>query len=435
LKASPVLRFSNADVGFASSAYIAGAVLGALVFGWLTDRLGRRRLFLVTLITYLLASGIAGFAPNLWWLIIFRFIAGTGIGGEYTAINSAIDELIPARYRGRTDIAVNGTYWAGAMIGAAASIFLLNPNLLPIDLGWRIGFFIGPVLGLIAIYLRYVLPESPRWLMTHGRNDEAEKIVGEIEVAATEQGAKLEPVPEDHALEVTRRKPIGYLQTARIILRDYPGRAFLGFSMMVTQAFLYNAIFFSQGLVMKNFYGVPSDKLGYYFFPFAIGNLLGPLTIGHLFDTVGRRKMIMSTYCLSAVLLAISALFFQAGALNAVTQTVFWCAIFFLASAGASSAYLTVSEIFPLELRGQAIALFFAISQLAGGVAAPYLFGALIGDGSTRGPLTIGYFIGAAVMFAGGVIAWFFGVNAERQSLEHIARPISVVARPQVAPA
>jgi MFS family permease len=429
------LHLSTAEVGLLGSVYLLGEVVGALFFGWLTDRLGRRKLFLLTLITYLLASGIAGFSTTLWFLLLFRFIAGLGIGGEYTAINSAIDELIPANYRGRTDIAVNGTYWAGAMIGAGASIFLLNPDILPINLGWRIGFFIGPVLGLIAIYLRYVLPESPRWLMTHGRNDEAERIVTDIEEQATRQGVHLEPVPEDRALEVTQRKPLSYIDTARIILREYPSRAFLGFTMMVTQAFLYNAIFFSNGSVLHNFYGVASDNLGYYFFPFAIGNLLGPLTIGHLFDTVGRRKMIMITYCLSAILLAISAFFFQAGALNAVTQTVFWCAIFFLASAGASSAYLTVSEIFPLELRGQAIALFFAVSQLAGGVAAPYLFGALIGDASSRGPLTIGYLIGAAVMFIGGLVAWFFGVNAERQSLEFIATPMSAVTRPEVSQA
>src|SRR3954468_11580394 len=429
LQDKSTLHLTAADVGLLGSVYLLGEVVGALFFGWLTDRLGRRRLFLITLITYLLASGIAGFSTTLWFLLIFRFIAGLGIGGEYTAINSAIDELIPAKYRGRTDIAVNGTYWAGAMIGAAASIFLLTPDLLPLHVGWRIGFFIGPVLGLIAIYLRYVLPESPRWLMTHGRNDEAEKIVQGIEDRAVEQGVELEPVPESQALEVTQRKPMSYLDTARVILRDYPSRAFLGFSMMVTQAFLYNAIFFSNGSVLHNFYGVPSDNLGYYFFPFAIGNLLGPLTIGHLFDTIGRRKMIMSTYCASAVLLAISAFFFQANLLDAVTQTLFWCVIFFLASAGASSAYLTVSEIFPLELRGQAIALFFAVSQLAGGVAAPYLFGALIGEGTVRGPLTIGYLIGAGIMVVGGVIAWFFGVNAERKSQEDIALPMSAVRR------
>ena len=433
------LHLTTGDVGLLASVYLLGEVVGALVFGRLTDILGRRRLFLVTLITYLVASGIGGLAWNLPFLLVFRFIAGTGIGGEYTAINSAIDELIPSYYRGRTDIIVNGSYWAGAMIGAAASILLLNPNLLPINAGWRIGFFIGPVIGILAIYLRSVLPESPRWLMTHGRNEEAEKIVGDIEEHARKRGVKIEPVPESKALEVTGRGVIPYLEIARTVLRSYPGRSFLGFSMMVTQAFLYNAIFFSQASVLHNFYKVPSDRVGVFFFPFALGNLLGPLLIGHLFDTVGRRLMIMITYCGSAIILAISALLFAAGGLTAVTQTLFWCGAFFLASAGASSAYLTVSEIFPLELRGQAIALFFAVSQLAGGVAAPFIFGLLIGNGTSRGPLTIGYMIGAAVMFIGGLIAWFFGVNAERKSLEEIATPLSAVVpsvgKPEGAPA
>jgi MFS family permease len=432
------LHLTAGQVGALGSVYLFGEVVGALVFGRLTDHLGRRRLFLVTLITYLLASGIAGLSFSLWFLLIFRFIAGMGIGGEYTAINSAIDELIPSEYRGRTDIAVNGTYWAGAMIGAAASILLLNPNLLPINVGWRIGFFIGPVIGLIAIYLRYVLPESPRWLMTHGRNAEAERIVDDIENQARQQGVQVQPVPDSRAIEVTGRGVVPYIQIAKTLLAEYPSRSFLGFSMMVTQAFLYNAIFFTYALVLANFYHVPSDRIGVYFFPFAAGNLLGPLLIGHLFDTIGRRKMIMFTYCVSAILLAISGALFDAGVLSAVTQTIFWCVIFFLASAGASSAYLTVSEIFPLELRAQAIALFFAISQLAGGVAAPSIFGALIGTGANRGPLTIGYMVGAAVMFAGGVIAWFFGVNAERKSLEDIATPLSAASRavePGPAPA
>jgi MFS family permease len=423
------LHLGAAEVGLIGSVYLFGEVVGALVFGRITDILGRRRLFILTLAVYLIASGLAAFSFNLWFLLICRFFAGTGIGGEYTAINSAIDELIPAHYRGRTDIAVNGTYWAGAMIGAAASILLLNPNIFPINLGWRVGFLIGPVLGLLIIYIRRVLPESPRWLMTHGRQEEAERIVTEIEEHARQQGVHLEPVPEERAIEVTGRGVVSYVQIARTMLRKYPSRSFLGFSMMVTQAFLYNAIFFTYALVLTNFYHIPSDRIGIYFFPFAFGNLLGPLTLGHLFDTVGRRKMIVFTYCVSAILLAISAALFDAGLLSAVTQTIFWCLIFFLASAGASSAYLTVSEIFPLELRGQAIAFFFAISQLAGGVAAPTLFAALIGNGTNTGPLTIGYYFGAAVMFAGGLIAWFFGVDAERKSLEEIATPLSAVSR------
>jgi MFS family permease len=432
LQAKGTLNLSAGEVGLLGSVYLLGEVVGALVFGRITDLVGRKRLFVLTLALYLVASGLAAFSFSFWFLLLCRFFAGTGIGGEYTAINSAIDELIPSYYRGRTDIAVNGTYWAGAMIGAAASILLLNPAIFPINLGWRVGFLIGPILGVLIIYVRRVLPESPRWLMTHGHQEEAERIVTEIEDQARSQGVHLEPVPEDRAIMVTGRGVVSYVQIARTMLRDYPSRSFLGFSMMVTQAFLYNAIFFTYALVLTNFYHLKSDQIGVYFFPFALGNLLGPLTIGHLFDTVGRRKMIMFTYCVSAILLAISAALFDAGALTAVTQTIFWCVIFFLASAGASSAYLTVSEIFPLELRGQAIAFFFAISQLAGGVAAPTLFGALIGDGKDPGPLTIGYYVGAIVMFAGGLIAWFFGVNAERKSLEEIASPLSaVVATPE----
>jgi MFS family permease len=421
------LHLTSAEVGYLASIYLLGEVVGALVFGRISDQIGRRKIFLATLIIYLLASGISGLSFSLWFMLLFRFIAGTGIGGEYTAINSAIDELIPSHYRGRTDIAINGTYWAGAMIGAAASIFLLNPSLLAINVGWRIGFFIGPIIGLGVLYLRYVLPESPRWLMTHGREEEAERTVDGIEEQVRGQGHQLQPVPDTRAIEVTDRGAVSYFQIAKTLLGDYPSRSFLGFSMMVTQAFLYNAIFFTSGLVLANFYHIPSDQLGYYFFPFAVGNLAGPLILGPLFDTLGRRRMITSTYCLSAILLAISGWLFDAGALSAVTQTIAWCVIFFFASAGASSAYLTVSEIFPLELRAQAISFFFAISQLAGGVAAPALFGYLIGTGKVRGPLTVGYLIGAVVMFAGGLIAWFFGVNAERKSLEDIATPLSVV--------
>src|SRR3954468_3140563 len=427
LQDKSTLHLTAADVGLLGSVYLLGEVVGALFFGWLTDRLGRRKLFLMTLITYLLASGIAGFAHSLWFLLIFRFIAGLGIGGEYTAINSAIDELIPSHYRGRVDIAINGTYWAGAMIGAAASIFLLNPDLFPINVGWRIGLLIGPVLGLGIIYLRRNIPESPRWLMTHGREEEAERTVDEIEAQVQAQGVHLEPVPDSKALEVKAQPPLSYPRIAKVMLSQYPSRSFLGFSMMVTQAFLYNAIFFTYSLVLAHFYNIPGDQIGYYFFPFAVGNLVGPLVLGPFFDTVGRRKMILGTYAISGILLAISAVLFHNGSLTAPRQPAFWCVIFFFASAGASSAYLTVSEIFPLELRGQAISFFFAISQLAGGVAAPYVFGRLIGEGKDPGPLTIGYLFGAVVMILGGVIAWFFGVDAERKSLEDIANPLSAV--------
>jgi MFS family permease len=423
------LGLSAAQVGAVGSVYLAGQVVGALSFGRITDRLGRRKLFMVTLGVYLVASGLGGLSFSLWFLLICRFIAGMGIGGEYTAINSAIDELIPSRYRGRVDIAVNGTYWGGAAFGAAANLYLLSDHV-PTNVGWRIGFFLGPVIGLAIIFLRRTIPESPRWLMTHGRQEEAESTVAAIEQRAAAQGITLPAVPDRLALEITPVERVSYVRIAKVFFQEYPSRSFLGFSMMVTQAFLYNAIFFTYALVLQNFYNVPKAHTSYYFFPFALGNLLGPLLIGHLFDTVGRRRMILFTYGVSGLLLLGSAELFQRGLLNATTQTALWCLIFFLASAGASAAYLTVSEIFPLELRGQAISFFFAISQGAGGVVAPFLFGRLIGTGADRNPLTWGYVIGAVIMIAGGVIAWYFGVDAERRSLEDIARPLSAIAQP-----
>ncbi|WP_433204799.1 MFS transporter [Nocardia sp. CA-107356] len=430
LENAQTLHLTSGQVGATASWYLAGQVVGALVFGRITDKLGRKKLFILTLAIYLIGSGLAGLSWNVWSLYLFRFIAGTGIGGEYTAINSAIDEIMPSRYRGRVDIAINGTYWCGAAIGAAASLFLFNEHYVPVHWGWRIGFFIGPVLGLIIIFVRRQIPESPRWLLTHGKAAEAERTVDEIERRLQSQGVELPPVDESKALDIVDTDQLSYVQMARIFFGRYPSRSFLGFTMMVTQAFLYNAIFFTASLVLIHFYKVPSDHTGYYFFPFAVGNLIGPLVLGPLFDSIGRRKMICATYVGSGLLLLASAWAFDAGILNATTQTVFWCVVFFFASAGASSAYLTVGEIFPLELRGQAISFFFAIAQGAGGVVAPYLFGHLVGGGDNanpdRLPLTCGYVIGAGAMIFGGVVAWFFGVNAEGQSLEDIADPLSM---------
>ncbi|HEY6539129.1 MAG TPA: MFS transporter [Candidatus Dormibacteraeota bacterium] len=429
LQKTATLHISTVEAGLIGSVYLFGEVVGALVFGRLTDHFGRRKLFMLTLGIYLVGTGISGLSPTLWFLLLFRFVAGLGIGGEYSAINSAIDELIPSRYRGRTDIAINGTYWFGAMIGSAASLIFFNPSFLPVNLGWRLAFFIGPVLGVIMIFLRRSIPESPRWLMTHGRYREAEKTVDDIEARVEKSGVKLTKVPESKAIEIRATGSISYRQIASTMLREYPSRSFLGFSMMVTQSFLYNAIFFTYALVLTHFYSIPKDATAYYFFPFAAGNLLGPLLLGGLFDSVGRRKMILLTYGLSGLLLAGSGVLFDEGVLTAFTQTALWCVVFFFASAGASSAYLTVSEIFPLELRAQAISFFFAISQLVGGTAAPTLFAALIGNGHHTGPLSIGYFFGGAIMLAGGLVAWFFGVNAERQSLEDVAPPLSQLSR------
>ncbi len=434
LQHADTMHLTSGQVGAMASWYLAGQVVGALGFGRLTDRLGRKRLFILTLAIYLVGSGLAGLSWSVWSLYLFRFIAGTGIGGEYTAINSAIDEFMPAKYRGRVDIAINGTYWGGAAIGAMASLFLFNEQLVPNEWGWRLGFFIGPMLGCVIIFLRRHIPESPRWLLTHGRAEEAERTVADIEAQARAQGVNLPPVDDGKTLEIVDAERISYLQMAKIFFGRYPSRSFLGFTMMATQAFLYNAIFFTEGLVLANFYGVPDHHIGYYFFPFALGNLIGPLVLGPFFDSIGRRRMIFATYVGSGALLALSAWAFQSGALDAVTQTMLWCVIFFFASAGASSAYLTVSEIFPLELRGQAISFFFAIAQGTGGVLAPFLFSRLIGDATDRLPLTIGYLIGATAMISGGIIAWVFGVDAEGKSLEDITDPLSK-AEVRTAPA
>ncbi len=399
--------------------YLVGQVVGALVFGRLADRLGRKRFFLLTLALYLVGSAIGGFAPTYWFLWIFRFIAGLGIGGEYTAINSAIDEIIPSRFRGRIDIAINGTYWAGAGLAAAASLYLLNqPTLASTGWGWRIGFFIGPVLGIIIIFVRRNIPESPRWQITHGQEREAEANVDRIEATVgREAGHDLDRVPDDRAIDVPvhDRVPFGVVYYTFVHL--YPKRAAVAFAMLITQAFLYNSIFFSYATVLKTYFHVPGGSTGLYFLPFAAGNLLGPLLLGPLFDTIGRKRMIFSTYAISGVVLAVSAGLFAGGLLTALTQTIFWCVAFFFASAGASSAYLTVSETFPLQVRGQAISYVFAVGQLAGAFAT-FLFGVL---GSSVPGLTFGYLLGAVLMLIGGIVALVFGVSAEGRSLEDLS--------------
>ena len=429
------LDMSAADVGLAGTVYLVGQVFGAIIFGRLTDSWGRKRLFTLTLALYLVAAAAAGLAPNMILFLAFRFISGMGIGGEYSAVNSAVDELIPGRFRGRVDLAINGTYWAGAAIGAFASTILLDTDRFDQNVGWRIAFFIGPILGLGIIYLRRHIPESPRWMVTHGQSEEAHQIVDEIEASVEAQGKPVPEIDESKAMLIKAKESLPMRDLLHVFFKKYPSRTFLGLSMMITQSFLYNAIFFTYILVLKNFYDLSGSTAEKYFFPFAVGNLLGPLVLGHLFDTLGRRKMIFGTYFLSGAILATSAVLFVNGSLNAFTQTAMWVGSFFFASAGASSAYLTVSEIFPLEVRGQAISYFFSVGQLVGATG-PTIYGALIGDGTDRQPLFYGYLLGAAVMIAGGLIAWFFGVNAEGKGLEDIADPLSRVdAPPDAEPA
>ncbi|HTU75444.1 MAG TPA: MFS transporter [Trebonia sp.] len=425
------LNMSASSVADIAWWYLIGEVIGALFFGRLSDRLGRRNLFVITLGVYLIGSGLTAVTPAgaYWFIFLYatRVIAGMGIGGEYAAINSAIDEMIPARYRGRVDLAVNGTYWAGAILGTIATLWMLN-HIEP-QLGWRVAFIVGPVLALIIIYVRRNLPESPRWQVMHGRARQAEVSIAEIEAEVSATRGTLPEVDKSRELEIRPTERIGYLSLVRVLFQQYPTRSILVAALMITQSFLYNAIFFTSGLVLEFFFKVKATDTSYYFFAFAVGNLLGPLTMGRLFDTIGRKKMIAGTYILAGALLVITAILFRGGDLNAATQTICWAVVFFFASAGASAGYLTASEVFPLEVRAQAIAVFFAIAQLFGAFGSHW-YGHLIGTGHDRNSLFIGYLVGAIAMIVGGVVAIFFAVNAEGKSLEDIATPLSARQQP-----
>jgi MFS family permease len=419
-----VMNFSAPEIGLISSGYLTGAVLGSLVFGVLTDRFGRKKLFFITLGTYLAGVLLTAFSWNLWSFFFFRLITGAGIGGEYSAVNSAIDELIPAEYRGRVDLIVNGSYWIGAALGAASTVFLLDPKLLPPNLGWRLAFGAGAVLGLFILLLRKYIPESPRWLLTHGKPDEGERIVREIEESIeSHTGSKLRE-PSGSSLTVYPHKSFGLGLIARTMLRKYRDRFVLGLSLMISQAFLYNAIFFTYALVLIRFYGVDPVRTGIYLLPFALGNFAGPLLLGRFFDTIGRKPLVAGTYSVSGFLLILTGVLFDHRELSAASQTVLWTTIFFFASAAASSAYLTVSELFPLEMRALSIAFFYSLGTAVGGIAAPWVFGVLIGSGS-RDAVFYGYSVAAILMLAAAAVEVVFGVKAERVELETLAAPLS----------
>ena len=420
------LNFTDAQTGLAATAYLIGAVIGSLGFGVLTDRFGRKKLFLITLSWYLVCTVLTAFSWDFASFAACRVLAGMGIGGEYSAVNSAIDELIPAARRGVADIAINGSWWIGTLFGALISIPLLDGRFISPALGWRFAFGLGAVLALIVLVLRRHLPESPRWLLTHGRADEAERIVKQIETEIEhETGASL-PSPPDKRITFDPSRATGIAATVRTMVKTYPKRTILVLALMVTQAFLYNAVFFNQGLQLTTFFHVAKGDVGLYIFPFAIGNFLGALVLGHFFDAVGRKKMIAGCYLLSGLLMALSIVLLLGGRLNALSLTILWSVMFFFASAGASAAYLTVSEIFPLESRAAAIAVVYSVGTLVGGAVAPPIFGALIG---TKQPamLALAWGIGAVLMIAGGLVEIVLGVDAERKSLEDVAAPLTAL--------
>jgi MFS family permease len=424
LKDPRTLGLSDTQIGMSGTAYLLGAVTGALVFGHATDRLGRRKLFFITLALYLSATAATAFSWNFGSFAVFRALTGCGIGGEYAAINSAVDELIPARLRGHVALAINSTFWIGAVLGSGTAILLLHLPSIPPTLSWRFAFGIGALLGLGVLFMRRHVPESPRWLMTHGRVDEADEIVTRVEERVAAECGPLPPAEGTIRLRVRHRTP--WREIRDTMLRRYRERSLLGFTLMVAQAFFYNAVLFTYGLVLLRYYHVAATSLGYYLLPLALGNFLGPVLIGRLFDTVGRRTMIVLTYGLSGILLAMSSWLFAHDLLTARTQAIWWSVIFFIASSAASSAYLTVSEIFPLEIRALAIAIFYACGTLVGGVAGPALFGYLSETG-VRMNLVYGYLAAAALMIGAALVAWRYGVAAERKPLEAVSDPLSSV--------
>jgi MFS family permease len=425
LQRPDVLHFTAAEIGSISSAYLAGAVIGSLIFGHLTDRYGRRVFFFVSLSVYLVGVGLTALSWNLVSFALFRFITGLGIGGEYSAVNSAIDELIPARLRGRIDLIINGSYWLGAALGSISTLVILNPHILPVKIGWRVGFGAGAIIGLVILFLREFIPESPRWLMTHGRRDDAERTVREVEeTVARDTGEKLAPPDQSDAIKIRVRHDFGLEVILKPIVTKYKERTVLGLSLMISQAFIYNAIFFTYALVLNRYLGVKENAAGLYLLPFALSNFLGPLILGHFFDTIGRRQMIAATYVIAGCLLILTGYLFAEGKLTALSLTVWWAVMFFFASPAASAAYLTVSEIFPLEMRALAIALFYSAGTAVGGIVAPWFFGRLIDTGS-RGALLEGYLVAAALMIGAAIVEIFLGVAAEGASLEKIAEPLS----------
>jgi MFS family permease len=427
LERPETLHFSSTQNGLLNTAYLLGAVLGSLVFGYLTDLWGRKKLFMVTLGLYVVAAFLTAFSWDFWSFAFFRFFTGAGVGGEYSAINSAIDELIPARLRGRVDLAINGTFWLGFAAGSLATIVLLDPHYFPVNLGWRLGFGIGAALGLIICFFRTAVPESPRWLLTRGYRDEAERIVADIEREVQSDLRVDKLPPPDRTIMIRPHGPVGLRTVAQVMLKKYPRRTVLGLAMIMSQAFLYNGVSFTFALILAKFYGISEDRVGLYLLPFALGNFLGPLILGRLFDTVGRKPMIAGTYAVAAVLLVITGFLFERGVLTATTQTLAWGVIFFFASAAASSAYLTVSEIFPLELRGLAIALFYSTGTALGGPLASWLFGRLINQGA-RIYIFYGDLLAASILAGAVVVVLLFGVKAERTSLEEVAEPLSLAA-------
>ncbi len=416
------MALTSSQIGYAASCYLIGAIGGALFFGWMTDRVGRKTMFTVTVLIYLLATIASGLAWNFWSFALFRAITGAGIGGEYSAVNATIQELIPARRRGYIDLLINGSFWIGAALGAGGALIVLNPAVMPPAYGWRLAFVLGGAIGFVTLLMRRWIPESPRWLMTHGHPEAAERVMAGIERTVASASGPLPAIP-DRSIWLRSDTRSWFFAGVRSLFTQYRRRTVVGVALMTAQAFCYNAIFFTYALILTQFYQVPSGEVGWFILPFAAGNFAGPLILGPLFDSIGRRAMVTLTYVVSGVLLIATGWLFSLGVLDATQQTAAWTVIFFFASAAASSAYLTVAEVFPLEVRATAIAIFYAFGNAIGGVSGPAIFGRLIESGS-REALFYGYVLGGVLMVAGGAVQSWLGLDCQRCSLEDVAAPL-----------
>ena len=417
LKQPGTLGFSDAQLGLSSTFYLLGTVLGALFFGYLADRCGRRKLFLWTLTVYVCATCLTAFSWNLLTFTLCRTLTGAGIGGEYAAITSAVDELIPARLRGTIDMIINSTFWIGVMLGTLVATTFLSDHVFGLRLGWRLAFFSGLPIALVVLYLRRHLPESPRWLLTHGDRNQAEIVTREIEALASQGGKILTPVTA--TVHIPRGSTDVLRNTAHLFTGPRKGRAILCLGIMIAQSFFYNSVFFSTSLVLLRFYGVSAAHVGYIFLPIALTNFLGPALLGRFFDTIGRRIMVSASFCLTGIVFLIASVLFETGRLGVVSQVAWWAAAFFFAASAAGSAYLTTSELFPQQVRATAIAFFYAAGTLFGGVLGPVIFGTLLNRGIRR-HIVYGYIATAIVMILAGIAQAIWGVSAEGKPLEDV---------------
>jgi MFS family permease len=417
LKSVTTLHFTDAQLGIASTGYLAGTVVGAFIFGFLADVYGRKSLFLWTLALYVCATAATALSWNLFSFTLCRALTGAGIGGEYTAITSAIDELIPARVRGAANLMIGATFWLGVILGSLVAVATLSDSLLGLRYGWRIAMLSGIPIALVVLYLRRYLPESPRWLLTRGRSTEAEAIVIQIEAAVASETGLLPVVTKTVTILPTTINPLRKLSL--LLHKKHRGRAVLCLGLTMAQSFFYNSVFFSSTLILLRFYGVSPAHAGVLFLPIAFTNFFGPIVMGRLFDSIGRRTMISLNFILTGLVFGTSSVLFLHGHLSTTAQVAWWTASFFFASAAAGSAYLTTSELFPQQIRASAIAVFYALGTLLGGVLGPAVFGSLLNKGA-RTPIFYGFLASASVMVCAGIAQAIWGVVAERKPLEEI---------------